>query len=121
MSDEGDLDTNRPDNLLNKLSDRAEDMGVSYSLEFSERVLIGEYDPAQIRSVDLTTPDDMGPTCRHFLERRSIAPQHLVTDGISVDGLESILSQDPAHSALSAPDAPADHPTMPFVTHRPRQ
>ena len=91
----------------------AEDMGMGYGLELPELRRIAEDHGGQRRPIDPALGDDFGPAVRNGPERRSVGSDHVVTDGVGIDGVHTQFLEHPTNGALSGTDsAPELHATV---------
>jgi hypothetical protein len=104
--------------LLHPGSDPAEDMGVCDRLQRSEFLRIIEDDGGETTAIDLFAFDGVGPPSRHLRERRAIGLQHLMSDGVSVDRMDTMGLEKTPHLALARSQAAAEDPSTLLRTHK---
>lgn len=111
------LHSNSVWNSLHTLFDDAEDMRVCDVPEFSQRGLVFEDDCGQLRTIDFSVDDDLGPAAGDGSECWPSPGEHFVTDRVAIHSEEPMRLQQSSHDRLAGADAAAHNPLRPVWNH----
>lgn len=117
VSQHRDLHHDGPVDILHSGADLAEDMGVCDRLQGSQFLPVVEDDGGEGATGDLALFDDLGPPSSYLVERWTIGPQHLMSNGIGVDGVDTLALQELSNQALPRSQPSAQDPSALLRTH----